>query len=65
MKTKSYIYIYIYTYIYIYIYIFTHSHTMKYYSAIKMNAILPSAAACMYLEGIMLSKISPKKTNTV
>ena len=47
------------------VYIHTHTHMMKYYSVIKMNAILPSAAACMYLEGIMLSKVSQRKTNTI
>ena len=31
---------------------------MEYYSAIKKNEILPFAAACMDLEGIMLSEIS-------
>ena len=47
------------------VYTHTHTHMMKYYSVIKMNAILPSAAACMYLEGIMLSKVSQRKTNTI
>ena len=36
----------------------THTHTMKYYSAIKKNKILPSAVTWMDLEGIMLSEIS-------
>ena len=36
----------------------THTHTMEYYSAIKKNEILPSATTWMYLDGIMLSKIS-------
>ena len=31
---------------------------MEYYSAIKKNEILPSAATWMDLEGIMLSEIS-------
>ena len=35
------------------------------YSAIKKNKILPSAAKWMDLEGIMLSKISQRKRNTV
>ena len=38
---------------------------MKYYSAIKKNEILPFAATWMDLEGIMLSEISQRKTNTV
>ncbi|KAF0880513.1 LORF2 protein, partial [Crocuta crocuta] len=38
-------------------------HTMKYYLAIKKNEILPFATMWMELEGIMLSKISQRKTN--
>ena len=45
--------------IYIYIY------KMEYYSAIKKNEILPSAAMRMDLENIMLSEISQRETNTV
>ena len=45
-------------YIYIYIYI------TEYYSAIK-NEILLFAITWMDLEGIMLSKISQRKTNTI
>ena len=37
-------------------------HTMKYYSAIKKNEILPFATTRMELEGIMLSKISERHT---
>ena len=33
-------------------------YTMEYYSAIKKNEILPSAATWMDLEGVMLSEIS-------
>ena len=40
-------------------------YIMEYYSAIKKNEILPFAAMWMDLEGIMLSKISQTKTNTV
>ena len=38
---------------------------MEYYSAIKKNEILPFATMWMDLEGIMLSEISQRKTNTV
>ena len=38
---------------------------MEYYSAIKKNEIMPFAATWMDLEGIMLSEISQRKTNTV
>ena len=40
-------------------------YTMEYYSAIKKNEILPFATMWMDLEGIMLSEISQRKTNTV
>ena len=43
----------------------THIHTMEYYSAIKKNKIMPFAATWMDLEGIMLSEISQRKTNTI
>ena len=36
----------------------THTHTMEYYSAIKVNGILPFAATWMELECIVLSEIS-------
>ena len=39
--------------------------TMEYYSAIKKNEILPFATTWMELEGIMLSKISQRKTNII
>ena len=39
--------------------------TTEYYSAIKKNAILPFVATRMDLEGIMLSEISQRMTNTV
>ena len=45
-------------YIYIYICIHTHTHTTEYYSAIKMNKILPFAKTQMTLEDIMFSEIS-------
>ena len=49
----------------IYIYTHTHTHTIEYYSAIKKNEILPFAKTGMYLEGIMLSEISQRKTNII
>ena len=36
----------------------THTHTQEYYSAIKMNEILPFAAMWIDPENIMLSEIS-------
>ena len=36
-------------------------HTMKYYSAIKKNKIMPSAATWMDLEVIILSEVSQKE----
>ena len=38
---------------------------MEYYSAIKMNEILPFATTWKNLEGIMLSGISQKKRTTI
>ena len=38
---------------------------MEFYSAIKKKEILLLAATWMELEGIMLSEISQRKTNTV
>ena len=35
----------------------THTHTLEYYSAIKKNESLQTAATWMGLEGIMLSEI--------
>ena len=40
-------------------------YTMEYYSAIKKNEILPSAATCTDLKGIMLSEVRKRKANTV
>ena len=39
-------------------------HTLEYY-LVKKNEILPIVAIWIDLEGIMLSEISQKKTNTV
>ena len=50
---------------YTHVHTHTHTHTMKYYSAIKKSGILPFATTWMDPEGIMLSEISQKKTNTV
>ena len=45
---------------------YTHTHTHDgIHSARKRNKILPLAAAWMDLEGIMLSEISQRTTNTV
>ena len=41
----------------------THTHKMEYFSAIKKNEIMPSAATWMDLENIILSEVSQIKTN--
>ena len=38
---------------------------MEYYSAIKKDEIMPSAATWMNLEIIILSEVRKKKTNTI
>ena len=40
-------------------------YTIEYYSAIKKNEILPFATMWREPEGIMLSKISQRKTNAI
>ena len=40
-------------------------YTMEYYSAIKMNEIMPFAAIWMDLEMIILSEVRQIKTNIV
>ena len=40
-------------------------YTMKYYTAIQKNEILPFATTWMELEGIMLSEISQRKTTII
>ena len=40
-------------------------YTMKHYSAIKENEILPFVTTWMDLDDIMLHEISQRKTNTV
>ena len=46
-------------------YIHIYVRVMEYYPAIKKNEILPLAATWMDLEGIMLSEVRQRKTNTV
>ena len=43
----------------------THTHMMEYYSAIEKKETFPFAIIWMELEGIMLSKLSQTKTNTI
>ena len=40
-------------------------YTMKYYSAIKKNKIMPFTATWMKLETLILSKVRKRKTNTI
>ena len=40
-------------------------YTMEYYSAIKKNEIMPSAATGMGLEIVILSQVSQTKTNII
>ena len=40
-------------------------HTMEYYSAIKMNEIMPFAATWMDLETVIQSEVSQRKTNII
>ena len=40
-------------------------YTMDYYSAIKMNQIMPFAATWMDLEIIILSEVSQTETNII
>ena len=49
----------------IYIHIAVYTYAMEYYSAMKMNEILPFAAIWMDLEAIVLSEISQTRINTV
>ena len=41
----------------------THTQSMEYYSAIKMNEIVPSASTQMDLDIIILSKVSHTEEN--
>ena len=47
--------------------IHTHTHifTMKYYSAIKKNEIVPFSAMWMDMKYIILSEVSHTKTNII
>ena len=38
-----------------------HIYTVEYYSAVKKNKIMPSAATCMQLEIIILSEVRQKE----
>ena len=40
-------------------------YTVKYYSVIKNNEIVPFAATWMDTEIIILSEVSPRKTNII
>ena len=40
-------------------------YAMEYNSAIKKNEILPFIATWIYLEGMMASEISQRKTNSI
>ena len=40
-------------------------HTIKYYSAIKKNEIMPFIVTKMDLEFVILSEVRQKKTNTM
>ena len=44
------------------VYIYTHKGILLSH---KMNEIMPFATTWMYLEGVMLHKVSDRKTNTV
>ena len=53
----------VYIYIYIYIYMYVCIHTMEYYSAIKRNKIMSSAATWTELEILILNEVSQKQKN--
>ena len=40
-------------------------YTMEYYSAIKLNEIMPVAAKWMELEPLILSEVRKRKTNII
>ena len=43
--------------------IYKHTHTLGYYSAIKKNEIMSSAATRMDLETVILSEVRPRSRN--
>ena len=43
----------------------TYMYGIEYYSTIKKNEVMPSAATWMNLEIIILIKVSQRKTNTM
>ena len=45
--------------------IYVHTHTMKYYSAIKKNEIMPFAVTWLDLDIIILSEVRQRKANTI
>ena len=46
-------------------YMYIYTYTIEYYSAIKKNEVLPFATTWLDLEGIILSEVSQRKTNTI
>ena len=49
----------------VYTHTHTRTHTMKYYSAIKKNEIMPFAATWMDLESAVLSEVRHKDRNII
>ena len=49
----------------VYIYIYIHTHTIEYYSAIKKNEIVPSAATQRDLRIVIMSEVSQRKINSM
>ena len=45
--------------------VYIYTHTIEYHSATKKNEILPFVTTWMDLEGITLSEINQRKTNTI
>ena len=53
------------THTHTHIYIYIHTYTVEYYSAIKKNEIIPSAATWMDLESSMLNKSDKDKYHMI